>query len=534
MADFDEMKLFDYGEDDDSGFDFNNEPEEESEYGVDEEDFSFEEEFSFDDESEEESEYGVEEDEFDGSGELEEEEIFDLDEEIDLDESETSHSNLDMEGSDSTSPRDLEASLSIDKGSFRLSMGTISISDIVIPKMVKDSRKETYLGLTRSVEELGVLCPIHVMVSEGYAEHLEEAPDEEYDGPKYVLLDGLRRLFALKKNGLERVNVIYDFEDKDKGSDMLNILSLILNKEQRRSWAEIWFMYQTLDEGESVLSPNNVEYLLQLEPGDAMKLKEVMTRSDEFPEPAEDLLAKKKNLQQAYNALMKAMKEQNQLAKEDVSGVSELDETEGVVDDARSDGKLSDQEVKEILDMEDSFNGELSDDDFDELMGNNLPDERQTSGDRHPLDPALRAAVLQRDGYCCQITGRGKGLPAPIALSILNVHHKIPVHCGGTDTMDNLITICLDAHTLIHVIERNNGKLGMSKDQFDSLSEEDRNFIMGVMKIARIAVEANRRQGRTREQIYKDTSDAVRFQMPGKIQKENMDAIAVANSRNEE
>lgn len=422
----------------------------------------------------------------------------------------------------------LVSEIQIDKGSFVITMATVSVSDIIIPTPIKDSRKETYLGLSRSVEELGVLVPIQIMVLEGYAEYVEEnGSDEGYDGPKYLLLDGLRRIFALKKNGLDRVNaVIYDFKDKDKGSDMVNILSLILNKVQKKSWSEIWYLYQVL-ESQSALSPGNIEYLLQLEPGDAMKLKEIMTRKNEFPEPAEDLLSKKKTLQQAYNQLNKLMKEQNLLAKEDVSGVSEMEETEGVVQEG-TDDKLSDDEVKEILDMESSFDGDLSEDDFDELMGNNLPDDRQTVGDRHPLDPALRAAVLQRDGYCCQITGRGKGLPAPIALGILNVHHKIPVHCGGTDSMDNLITVCLDAHTLIHIIERNQGKLGMSKEQYDALDEEEQRFITGVMKIARIAVEANKRMGRSREQIRKDTADSIRFKMPGTAQKENMEAIAKA------
>lgn len=422
----------------------------------------------------------------------------------------------------------LASALSLDKGSFAITVDTVSISDIVIPSSIKDSRKETYLGLTRSVEELGVLSPIHIMILEGYAEYVEEnGNDEGYEGPKYLLLDGLRRVFALKKNGLSRVNaVIYDFKDRDKASDIVNILSLILNKNQRKSWAEVWYLYQVI-ESQSALTPGNVEYLLQLEPGYAMKLKEIMSRKQEFPEPAEELLANKKTLQQCYNMLNKLMKEQDQLAKEDVSGVSDIEEADGIVNEGDGN-KLSDAEVKEILDMEDSFDGELSEEDFDELMGNNLADDRQTVGDRHPLDPALRAAVLQRDGYCCQITGRGKGLPTPIALGILNVHHKIPVHCGGTDSMDNLITVCLDAHTLIHIVERNMGKLGMSKEQFDALDEEEKTFITGVMKIARIAVEANKRMGRSREQVRKDTSDSIRFKMPGAVQKENMEAVAKA------
>lgn len=465
-----------------------------------------------------------EEDLTEGYDSYEDEESFEFADEGDSD-SLSSLSGADAKDNDDSLSRVMD----INKGSFTISMGTISISDIVIPTPVKDSRKNTYLGLTRSVEEFGVLQPIQVMVAEGYADYVDENGSEEgYDGPKYVLLDGLRRIFASKKNGLDRINsVIYDFKDREKGSDILNILALILNKVQRKSWSEIWYMYQVL-ESQSALTPGNIEYLLQLEPGDAMKLKEVMTRKAEFPEPAEDLLEKKKTLQQAYNMLNKLMKEQDQLAKEDISGVGEMEEADGIVNDEYDSDKLSDQEVKEILDMESSFNGDLSDEDFDELMGNNIPDDRQTVGDRHPLDPALRAAVLQRDGYCCQITGRGKGLPAPIALGILNVHHKIPVHCGGTDTMDNLITVCLDAHTLIHIIERNMGKLGMSKEQYDELDEEEKVFITGVMKIARIAVEANSRMGRSREQIRKDTSDSVRFKMPGAVQKENMEAVAKA------
>lgn len=426
---------------------------------------------------------------------------------------------------DGTPEAEESTGVQIDKGSFTLSVSTISISDIVIPTPVKDSRKETYLGLARSVEELGVLSPIHVMITEGFADYVTENGTEEgYEGPKYVLVDGLRRVFALKKNNINRINaVIYDFKDKDKGSEMLNLLSLILNKNQRKSWAEVWYMQQVL-EAESTLPPSDVEYLLQMEPGDAMKLKEVMTRQIEFPQPAEDLFSKKKTLPQAYTALIKLLKEQDMLAKDDVSGVSEMDQSEGVVDSGVGE-KLSDDEVKELLDMEGSFGGDLSDDEFDELMGNNLPDDRQEVGERHPLDPKLRAAVLQRDGYCCQITGIGKGLPTPIALAILNVHHKVPVHCGGTDTMDNLITVCLDAHTLIHIIERNMGKLGMSREEFDALDEDQKIFITGVMKLARIAVEANRRMGRSKEQIRKDTADAVKFQMPGKVQQENMKAI---------
>lgn len=414
----------------------------------------------------------------------------------------------------------------INKHSFTLDVGIVDFNTILVSEPVKNGRKETYSGLTTSVAEMGILSPIHVMVLEGYSNWLNNHEDgEKYEGPMYSILDGFRRVWAGYKNGITRsYAVIWNFGDKDKGVELSNILSLILNKVQRRSWNEIWYMYQLLEE-QAQMTPGTLEYLLQLDPGDAMKLKDIMLC--DYPEVIEDLTSNKKTLQQCYNTLQKLRKEEDKLLKDDNTGIADMEQADGTIEKG-GDQVLSNEEVNEILEMGDNFDGDLSEEDFDELMGNNLPDERQTVGERHPLDPALRAAVLQRDGYCCQITGRGKGLPTPIALSILNVHHKVPVHCGGTDTMDNLITVCLDAHTLIHIIERNMGKLGMSKEDFDALDEEEKTFITGVMKIARIAVEANKRMGRTREQVKKDTSDAIKFKMPGTAQRENMEAIKQA------
>ncbi len=405
---------------------------------------------------------------------------------------------------------------------FTIDEGVVDFKDILVPDPLKKARKETYLGLAKSVSEMGILQPIHVMITEGYADWVEEGGEGVYDGFRYILLDGFRRIWAGYKNGLIRSNaMIWDFKDKDKGNDLALTLSRILNKNQDNSWGEKWYLYQIL-EAQSALTPGTLEYLLQLRPGDAMKLKDIM--SCDYQDVKDELLSNKKTLDQAYNMLQKYRKEEDVLGREDNTGISDMEQAEGLVEEG-GDSLLNDEDIKEILEMEDNFNGDLSDEDFDELMGNNIADERQTVGERHPLDPALRAAVLQRDGYCCQITGRGKGLPANIALSILNVHHKVPVHCGGTDSMDNLITVCLDAHTLIHIIERNMGKLGMSKEQYDALDEEEQKFIRGVMKIARIAVEANKRQGKTREQIREETKDSVKFKMPGVVQRENIDAV---------
>lgn len=424
--------------------------------------------------------------------------------------------------------------LSLSKDKYTITPAVVNIRDIVIPSPVKDSRKETYLGITKSVEELGILSPIHVMVLEGYADHLEEGGlPEDYDGPKYVLIDGLRRIFAAQKNGITRVSaMVWDFQDKDTGAESLNLISLMLNKHQRKSWSEIWYLYQVVEESTTV-SPGMMEYLLGLDPGDATKLKEVMTRADDFPEPKDDLLSKKKTLEQAYKALMKAMKEQDSLLREDIQGVREVEQSEGVIDEgAGSHATLSDEEVKDILDMGERFEGDLSEDEFNTMVGNDIEAERfDVDGDRH-LDPALRAAVLQRDGYSCVISGTGvkSGLPTEVALAILNVHHLVPVADGGTNEMNNLVTVSLDVHTLIHVIQRRGGRLGMRKEDFDELDDDKKEYIKKVMKFARIAVEADRRCGKTREQIREDTADAVKFKMPGVVQQENMEALARAKA----
>ena len=427
------------------------------------------------------------------------------------------------EGSFSSEEK-ISHAMKLSKESFSIDIGVVDFDDLLIPEPMKTGRKETYLGLSTSIGELGIVSPIHVMITEGYANWKNSGgSEEEFDGFRYVLLHGFRRVWGGYKNGLERcMAVIWDFKDKDKGNDISMVLSNLLHKSQKHSWMEVWEMYQLLTAQASV-SESSIEYLLQIDIGDAPKLKSIMERADEFPEPKQDLLDNKKTLQQAYNMLQKQMKEVDQLAKDDVTGISDMEQAEGVVEGSE-DILLSDDEIKDILEMG-SGGDELSEEDFDEFMGNNLPDDGQKVGERHPLDPALKAAVLARDEYCCQVTGRGKGLPTPIALAILNVHHKVPVHAGGKDTMDNLITVCLDVHTLIHIIERNGGKVGMSKETYDALPQEEKDFITGTMKIARIAVEANRKLGRTKEQIKKDTADAVKFKMPGVVQKENMEAV---------
>lgn len=412
--------------------------------------------------------------------------------------------------------------LNLKKSSFVLKYGEVDFDDLSFTEPIKKSRKETYLGMTTSIKELGILTPIHVMVTEGYADWLDRDMSEEFNGFKYIVIDGFRRVYGGVKNGLKGCKaVIWEFEDKDLGSQLITSLSRLLNKVQTHSWGEVWYLYQVL-ELQTSMSPGTLEYLLSLESGDAMKLKDIMLC--DYSEVKEELLSNKKTLSQCYNMLQKLRKEEDQIMMDDTRGIFEVDEAEEIVD-TEDKATLSDNEVMEILDMIDDFSGDLSEEDFDELAGNNLEDDRQKVGERHPLDPALKAETLIRDEYMCQCCTRGKGYPLKYALSILQSHHIISVANSGKDTAENIVTICQNCHTTVHTLIKNSCKFGMKKEDFDKLPDSEQEILTRIMRFARVDYEAGKRLGKTKEDFAKDNKNSSKFKMPGTDLSENIKAL---------
>lgn len=427
------------------------------------------------------------------------------------------------------SEEDIQQSLKIDKDNFTIDIGVIKLEDCLPPEPLKISRKKTYIGLTQSISELGILTPIHVMVSEGFSDYIEEGNNaEDYDGIKYVLLDGFRRMYAGLKAGLKTCNaVIWDFKDKELGSELSTTISLILNKDQRHNWEEIWYLMGIL-EMRSPLSPGTLEYLLQLESGDAMKLKEIMQRAQDFPEPKEDLLSNKKNINQCFQTLQKMMKEQDQLMKEDTLGISEVEQGDEVIDSQEEETRkeLSDEEVREILEMEED-NSDLSDDDFDPEAGYDVDvePERQKVGERHPISKELKAETLMRDEYTCQCCGLGKEMSMMQKLSILQSHHIISVANSGPDERDNIITLCMTCHTLVHLTVKAGLKLGISKEEFEAMSEESQEMHKKIRQLAKRDMDAAKKLGKTMKQVKEDNKDYYKFKMPGSDLAQNRDAL---------
>lgn len=396
------------------------------------------------------------------------------------------------------------AILKLTSSSFKRSVERIQINQIGYTHPIKIGRQDTASGLTATIKDLGVVTPIHVMTVDA------ESETEDY---KYVLLDGLRRLWGALKNGHKEVDaVIWDFEDKERGVDMALVISLILNRVQKRTWKEIWDLYRIL-EMQHQLTPGTLEYLLQLNGGDAMKLKDVMLC--EYEEVKQALLNGEKDLEGCYKMLQKLRKEEDKLYKDDTMGITD------VVDDAddfagdNADAQLTDDDVRELLEMSSNLNDldDVNEDDFDSM---NTPDsdfvDQQKVGDRHALPPELRNAVLQRDDFTCQCCGlRMIGARAGLSAA----HHVLPVHVGGKDTMENLTSLCVGCHITLHNMERNGGSIMMSKEDFDTLPEKDQLSLKKALKLARIAIEADKRRGMNKEAVRKATQDSIRHPMPG-------------------
>ncbi|WP_141560147.1 HNH endonuclease, partial [Bacillus toyonensis] len=404
----------------------------------------------------------------------------------------------------------------IEKENYTLTFNNeVPISKIVISEPIKKGRSATIVGLTKTVGELGVVTPIHVL-------RLETAGDEDSDLPEYQLIDGLRRMYSSIKNDLKTIpTMIWDFKDKAKGRQAALILGLTLNRTQKRRWSEIWELYNIL-EMQSQIKPATFESLFQLEGGDAMKLKDVMF--SEYPEVKEELLDNIKTLDQAYKQLQKLRKDENALEIEDNTGFSDSSEMakEIVEGEEQPVTQLSNDEVLSILEMGDSFGKDVDGSDFGAMEGMFNEVTHQSSKDRKPIDPYIKQQTFARDDYSCKCCG----LHGRAFLSTLVYHHIIPVHAGGPDTVENGLTICDSCHITLHVIEKN-GRLPITQEEFDKYQFEDQLRIKNILHYARLAIIAGKQKGLTEEQRRKLAQQSARHRMPGEGHKENQQGFAL-------
>lgn len=449
--------------------------------------------------------------------------------------------DIDTDGLDSTAVEAISSVndvVTVKSDAYSVRYTHISPHQVVGTKPIKDYRSDTYSGLFNVVREMGVIVPIVVTPLAEYADFLAdnnittgaEADELGYAGPRYRVLDGWRRIFASLKNHYDEIPAaVITFHDPEVGRDLSNLMHLVLNRAQTHTWAEKWAMLQVMEESYS-LTPSMLDWLLLLEAGDSMRLKEVMLA--EYPEVTEDFLAGKKDLTRSYKALEKLRKaEANPTAGDDDRKISSVDEAGDLATDDTEDAPLTDEEVKNLLEMGDELrevrdllNKEADTDDTDiadeNYGGDPIPENAaeqvgfeggdddedmfgevdentvQDTKDRKPLPKELRTAILARDEFTCQACGYGKGITSMVHLGQLEAHHKTSVYVGGSDAMSNFVTLCQRCHGLVHILAGFNAKIGMTKEEFENVPDNDQTMFRVCIKLAKVILKAEEETGK--------------------------------------
>lgn len=402
----------------------------------------------------------------------------------------------------------------------------LPIESIVITEFDKKARFATKNGLTASIEDFGrVLNPIDVLA-------LPSVDGEEIE--MYTLISGLRRVYGASRNGYKTIPAfVWHFADYEKAQRLVPLLGLILNKQQQHNYQEIWNGLSTL-EHEYGLKFSQIERLYPyLESGDVLKLKEVCSESDTYPEPMTELFAGKYTLDKAYKELVKQRKERDVLEEEDHKGILSSTELgkEAVVSDeeggSSSEGgsedsensannKLSAQEVDELLELADNSMDNLTLESALEqadAVDKGIVQDRKGDGD-DDLTPEVKNKIKARDKMVCQCCSKDKVENQGAFLSQLVVHHKVPVHAGGTDDEKNLITLCIGCHHLLHTMEKM-GTLTTDKEHLDTMDEEFRRRILNAWSLAYIAIKAGEKKGYSRKERAKKAQESLGHKFPG-------------------
>lgn len=404
------------------------------------------------------------------------------------------------------SEESLNSALQI-KSKVTLYQKLVKIEDIVVSSFKKVSRSDTLIGLTGVIGEWGVVSPIHVLKME--------------DDDSYMLLEGLRRLFgALRAGKTEVPAVIWDFADKQEGKQKANIIALMINRSQRYTPREMWEMMQVLEEVNGA-SPGLIEYLLQMRPGEAMKLKDIMLSDFEYAEIKSDLMENLITIEAAYKKLTNERRKENRLAKEDAMVIEDKDTS---IDNVSDEQRLSVEDVKELLELTEV---DVSDEDLssldrsDEIRGEPVI---QDPDNRKPIDPKIKQATMIRDGFKCRCCGVGghEGW-----LGVLVYHHVIPVFLHGEDSVDNGATLCSNCHLLVHLYSF--GKLSVRLNELD---ETEQKVFKNIFKFGNIIIEAMKRSGISKEVAYKADAGSRRHLYPGEGLKDNQEAFKQASTSN--
>jgi 5-methylcytosine-specific restriction protein A len=276
-----------------------------------------------------------------------------------------------------------------------------------------------------------------------------------------------------------------------------------------------------------------IEYLTQLNDGDYSKLKDLLNDNDEDIIPK--LLDGTLSISEAFSKLEKRRKKETPEEREARQAQKVYDsKDQSVQESIKESGEtaespadaLTDDEVKEIMVNVQDLDDGLDDMSLEEMVEQSDQIEgfqahKQKTGERERIDPAIKKATLARDNFTCQCCKMG----GEAFVSVLDYHHVVPVYAGGSDSVENGISLCITCHNLVH--QHGYGDLHLpapkSEDELASMSERDRILYeeerMRYKRIVRLGDVCRKglaKRGIKREQAKKDNpAYRVGRRMPG-------------------
>lgn len=259
-------------------------------------------------------------------------------------------------------------------------------------------------GLRESIRKYGQLTPIHVTKL----------------GSTYVLLNGMRRLEAIKGIGSTKVLAVVDTTIPP---ELVKYYDVIVNQSKPYTFTESLTYGKQFKADQPSIGYETIENALGYLSGEFLKALYIEYHQEQYPQFYQQVEQGKLTISQAMKKLEKEIEK------------AEKDATQGI-DDLNS-GALDDQ---------------LRNKDELALATPNSDAGSQSVGDRKTLDPVLRRSIESRDEGHCQCCGFGRG--EPDFMGVFQVHHIIPVMYGGSDNKTNLILLCNNCHTLVHDYER--------------------------------------------------------------------------------
>lgn len=370
----------------------------------------------------------------------------------------------------------------------------IDIEKIIVVKPIR--KPKSVSGLTRSIKSTGMISPITV----------------GYTATKgiYVLLDGMRRLIACANAGKKRVPCVVN---KNISTNEIPIIAAMYNQKQAYTMQEIVDYIEYIEKEKGIMSASMIEFLLQLNSGDYVKLKDVLEDNDD--EIVGRLFSGVFTIDQAFRKLEQKRKKQSVEEQENsrAEAVYENEEKSGIINVAGA-GEVADGEAVNIDISADSIDDGLYDKSLTSMVeeGNKMPafqPHKQNVGQREYIDPSVRKAVMARDNFTCACCRKG----GQSYIDILDFHHILPVFLGGTDSVDNGIMLCVACHRLVHLYSTGDLTIPKEKtsDEFEEMTPEERGVyedeqmrFKRIVKLGTVIREGIEKKGMSREEYKKE------------------------------